>query len=289
MASGARKRSPTGGGDGAADDEARSGAGRRRRAGRARRRAGRRRGRRSGGPAAAGADARTGRPRPEIRATARAGHQAAATAVTNGQDHGRGDRPPRAGRTGRCGARRSTRSVGTNANHAGQPDGGADDRGGGADGGAVGQHDQPDVAVGRAERAEHAQGPQAALGHHGEPGDRHQADEEQPERAEDEHDGLGGGLVAGRRGDSMPRPVPLGSRNDWRLCWLALTQDRDAGRRVGLARGRPGRTGRAGPAGSRPCRRPAGSGRLRCQALPTCRSKVLATSLVTATSSGPVG
>ena len=112
---------------------------------------------------------------------------------------------------------------------------GADDGGGGADCGAVGQHDQADVAVGRAERAEHAQGPQAPLRHDAEPGHRHQADEHQSERAEHEDDGFVRDLVAPAARVRCRGRRPLGSRNDWRLCWPASTRTATLSGWVGLA------------------------------------------------------
>ena len=44
------------------------------------------------------------------------------------------------------------------------------------------------MTVGAADGAEHAQGSEAPPGHHRESGHRQQADEEQPQRAEDEHE-----------------------------------------------------------------------------------------------------
>ena len=126
----------------------------------------------------------------------RAGHHAARTAVTKVRTMAAATRPPRQGETvdavlGERLQRRYEREP------RGQSDGRADDGGGGSDRGAVGQHDQADVAVGRAERAEHAEGPQSPLGHHREAGHGHQADEQQPERAEHQHHGLGRDLVGG--------------------------------------------------------------------------------------------
>ena len=186
------------------------------------------------------------------------------------EEHGRRDGPPRQGEGGRCDARRSTAASARTRTTPARPDRGADDGGGGADGGAVGQHDQSDVAVGRADRAEHAQGPEAPLRHDGEPGDRHQADEHQPERAQHEHEGLGTDLVRRRPAIRCRRPCRSGGG----------TTGGPAGRRsrgprrcrgVGLAGRDAARTGPAGSAGSRPGRRPAASGRLRSRC---CRRAV---------------
>jgi hypothetical protein len=90
------------------------------------------------------------------------------------------DRPPRHVRrvdhvTGGLLQRRHVSEPGGEAEHRpGQ-------RAGHAGGQAAGDHDQAEVASGRADGAEHAQGPQPALGHHRETGHRHQADEHQAE------------------------------------------------------------------------------------------------------------
>jgi hypothetical protein len=63
----------------------------------------------------------------------------------------------------------------------GQADCGAGHGGDGPHDGAIGQYDQPDVAVGRAEGPEHAKRPEPALGHHGVAGYGHQSDKEQPD------------------------------------------------------------------------------------------------------------
>ena len=81
--------------------------------------------------------------------------------------------------------RRDVREPGAEAQH------GAERRGDHADDRAVGHHDQPDVAFGGAERGEHAERPQPPLGHHGEPGHRHQADEHQPEHGHHQNDRRG--------------------------------------------------------------------------------------------------
>ena len=143
----------------------------------------------------------------------------------------------RAKRSMRCPA--SDCSVGHEREPGGQSDGRADDRGGGSDRGAVGQHDQADVAVGGAEGAEHAQGPQSSLGHDGESGHGHQADEEQPERAEHQHDGLGRDLVGGAAGLDADTGT---ARQAERLQALlaGVEEDGDVGRRGDLAGGDQG-------------------------------------------------
>jgi hypothetical protein len=69
--------------------------------------------------------------------------------------------------------------------HVGEPGGEAEhrpgQRGGHAGGQAARDHDQAEVAFGRADRAEHAEGTEPALGHDREAGHRHQADEHQAE------------------------------------------------------------------------------------------------------------
>ena len=75
---------------------------------------------------------------------------------------------------------------------AAQPERGAGQRAGHARGGTAGDHDEPQVAIGGADRGQHAQGAQPPLGHHGEPGHRHQADEDQPEGGQHEHQVRGG-------------------------------------------------------------------------------------------------
>ena len=49
--------------------------------------------------------------------------------------------------------------------------------------------DEPDVAVGRPHRLEHAQRSHAALGQHGEAADRHQGDQEHADGRQGQHDG----------------------------------------------------------------------------------------------------
>ncbi len=141
-----------------------------------------------------------------------------------------GKRPPRqvlpvdhvAGRLLQC---RQVREPGGEAEHRpGQ-------RSGHSDGQAVGDHDQAEVAFGRADRAEHAEGPQPALGHHREARDRHQADERQAEclHHQDEHRRGGPALVASGKGYRRCR------RNTWqrsaavadRLLYCGRTEQHD--------------------------------------------------------------
>ena len=116
----------------------------------------------------------------------------------------------------------------------GQTDRGADRGGGDTDDGAVGQRDEPHMAVGGTERREHAQGAQAALGHHGEPGHGQQPDKEQPDRRQDQHEGLGRRPAGGSPGgDIDARATREVERLQAVRC--AVDQDRHAGGRVGLA------------------------------------------------------
>ena len=125
----------------------------------------------------------------EVRATARAGHHAAATAVNAARTrvaatahHGSANRSIRwpddrlQRRHEREPRRQADHPTGDSAYH--------------PDGGAVGQHHQADVLVGGAERGQHAEGPLAPLGHDGEPGDGHQADEQQADGPERQHQGV---------------------------------------------------------------------------------------------------
>ena len=84
-----------------------------------------------------------------------------------------------------------------------QPERRADDRAEHAGDQAVDDQHEPDVALGRAERGEHAEGALPALGHHGERGGRDQADEGQAEHRDDQHDRRRGddGVRRLRRGD----------------------------------------------------------------------------------------
>ena len=68
------------------------------------------------------------------------------------------------------------------------PDQTTEDRGDDADDGAVGDHDQSDVAVGGTDRFEHAERTEPALSQHREPSRGDEPDEDQPEDCDDEHD-----------------------------------------------------------------------------------------------------
>ena len=225
----------------------------------------------------------------EIRATARAGHQAAATAVTKVRTmaaamahHGR------AKRSMRCSAidAASVRTRTTPASPTAVPTTAA-----------VAPTAAPLASMTRRTcrsvapmRAEHAQGPQAALGHDGESGHRQEPDEEQPERAEHEDDDLGAGLVAPCLASAMLRPRAAregGTTAD--SAWLALTRTETL--RGGLAW--PGATSanwssRSSGFSTRPttCRRPA-CPRSRCSRCADRTSSPRRS--VTATWSGPVG
>ena len=79
------------------------------------------------------------------------------------QHQGGGDRPPRQGEAVDAVLDDRLQS-GANANQPARPTHGADRGRRGAHGRAVGQHDQAHVAVGGAERAEHARGPAGGAG-----------------------------------------------------------------------------------------------------------------------------
>ena len=107
--------------------------------------------------------------------------------------------------------------------HVGEPGGEAErrpgQRAGHADGQAIGDHDEAEAAFGRADRAEHAEGTEPALGHHGEAGDRHQADEHQAEYLHQQDDRrrreparAAGGEGHSRRRDTGQRPVAAADR-----------------------------------------------------------------------------
>lgn len=85
----------------------------------------------------------------------------------------------------------------------GEADHRADQRTDNADHGAVRHHDQAHVAVGRAERAQHAQTAQPSLGKHREAGHRDQADEDQPDDGDREHDEGGADPVGLHRCDRV--------------------------------------------------------------------------------------
>jgi len=91
------------------------------------------------------------------RAAARAGRQAAATAVATARGHRDDDQRP--GQSERVddvpGADLQPRRV---DKPAAQPERGAGQRAGRARGGTAGDHDEPQVAVGGADRGQHAQG-----------------------------------------------------------------------------------------------------------------------------------
>ena len=85
--------------------------------------------------------------------------------------------------------------------------------------------------------------------------------------------------------ESMLMPAPLGNRNDCRLCWLASTRiEMLAGGLAWPGATRANWSSRFSGFSTEPddLQRPAPS----CQTLPTCRPKVVATLLVTATWSG---
>jgi hypothetical protein len=104
------------------------------------------------------------------------------------------------------------RSVGTSANHAASPT----SRG--------------------ADRAEHAQGSEAAASHHGEPCHRQQADEQEAKRGEDQHHRLREDRGA-RTTDTGGDPGPAGKPERLQSLPGRVEKNRDAGRWVGL----PGR------------------------------------------------
>jgi hypothetical protein len=100
--------------------------------------------------------------------------------------------------------------------------------------GAVGDHHEPNVAVRRAERAEHAKRAKPPLGHHREAGHGHETDEDQPERGEGEHDDCGADPRGGRRGSLGCRTARETERRDARR--RRVEQDRHLGRRADLLR-----------------------------------------------------
>ncbi len=115
----------------------------------------------------------------------------------DGEDHRRRDRPPLQVESidpviDESLERGARRKPGREAqDHAGD---GADD----SDNGSVGNRRQANMAVGRAERAQHAERPEPALRHDGETRGGEEADEQETNRLQREHDDRGGGLVHGR-------------------------------------------------------------------------------------------
>ncbi len=101
------------------------------------------------------------------------------------------------------------------------------------DNGSVGDHRETDLAVGRAERSEHAQRPQPALRHDGEARGGDEADEQETHGLQREDDHRDGGLVRGRAASDV-HCVPTGGAR--RLLAGGVEQDRHLSRRVGLAR-----------------------------------------------------
>ena len=87
-----------------------------------------------------------------------------------------------AGRTGRCGSPTAASTAGAAAIHPSTPSTIADDRRDRADDDAVGQHHQPQVPFGRADRGQQAELALPALCHDDEPGGGDQADERHEQR-----------------------------------------------------------------------------------------------------------
>ncbi len=115
----------------------------------------------------------------------------------------------------------------------GEADQRAADRADGTDNRAVGEHREAHVAVGRAERAEHAERAQAPLRHDREPCRRDQADEQQPDGLERQDGRRDGGLA--RRRAQADLGVAAGVER-LELVGRAVEQHRDPRRRVGLPR-----------------------------------------------------
>jgi hypothetical protein len=93
-----------------------------------------------------------------------------------------------------------------------QGEGGPGRGGDGADGGAVGQQHQPEVPPGGADRGEHAQLSQAALGDDHEAGRGDQGDQEQDDRGQAQHARGGGRLLALPRRQAQQAGMAGGAR-----------------------------------------------------------------------------
>jgi hypothetical protein len=100
---------------------------------------------------------------------------------------------------------------------------------------SVGDHGEANLTVGRTERTQHAERPEPALCHDGEPRSGDEADEQEADGLHRKHGRRDGVLAGGRAGSDADR-VP---RRPERVDALAgrVEQDGDPCRRVGLARG----------------------------------------------------
>ena len=150
----------------------------------------------------------------------------------DGQDHRGGNRPPLQMESvdpvpdQRLEARRE-RDPG------GQAQRGSGRCAGDADNDSVGDHREANLAVGRAERAQHAQRPEPALRDDSEARGGNQTDEEETDRLECEDDHRNCGLARGRAG-SLARRRARGSECIDRTSG-GVEQDRHLGRWVGLS------------------------------------------------------
>jgi hypothetical protein len=126
-----------------------------------------------------------------------------------------------------------------------QSDHGAGHGGNGPDRGPIGQQDQPKMLLGRADRGQHAELAQAALGDDHEAGRGDQGNQQQHDRGRGEHARGGRRPLALGRGRAQHRPVTgrarlepaTGARREGRgLVGAGPHQDRHRRRRVGVPR-----------------------------------------------------